>query len=202
MSINVADGNIGTGKSEFCKKLKKVKDKKGKRKYIVFLEPSEKNPHLSDYYKDKNGNTKKKTVAFTIEEYLINHRIDVYTKALKLKDEGKIVILDRCIHSSVYFIEANRKHLTDEEYTILTNKIDECNFPLPDKVIYLYNTVDKCHSNIKHRWSKNHKLECENLISKEYLKDIEVALEGWWKDLNTTKVKVDWSTFDSSKIDI
>ena len=185
-SIWVIDGNNAAGKTTKCKMFKNKH---------VFIEPSFENPHLDDFY--TNAVNKKTSSGFKIEQYLIKHRAKVYKTALDDKKQGKHVVLDRSIFSSQYFIKANLKmgNLTLVEYNKLNDMINSYNFPLPDQVIYLEQSVDKCYENIQIRMKDNPKLKCEQYMKKPYLKNIETSLNEWFDNLKTKKQKLDWSSF-------
>jgi deoxyadenosine/deoxycytidine kinase len=192
--LKVVDGNISAGKSIFCKRYKSLFPD-----VYIFIEPSFENPFLDDYYNDP------KNMCFKIEEYLINKRIKTYKKALKLVKEGKNVLLDRSIFSSIYFLNLNyfyEKNLSKNDYnTLITKCLDFIkNNPFPDENIALIREPSSCFETIRKRNGKIKKLECECLIKLNYLHNLDTCIRQFFNEFMnqiTNCRMINWEKFDN-----
>jgi len=195
--IIVLEGKIGVGKSWFCKNFAKYSD------IHIIKEPSIDNPYLNAFYKNPSPKN-----AMLMQDYLFEYRLKTYKKALKLKEDGKNVMLDRSIYSDQIFARLNSTefggNITEEAYKKYQKK-SECIKKLtpPDKIIILDSSVETCLENIKVRADRVDELKSEKEIAAEYLENLDICIEDWIEKMKTMGCKVerlDWTNFDT-KID-
>lgn len=190
----VVDGNISAGKSVACRKIKKFFPD-----YVVIIEPSFENPFLGKYYENP------KIFCRDIENWLIDKRIESYKLALRELNKGKTVVMDRSIFSSLQFVEMNyiKGNLLKKAYFILKEKI--MNFikkvRKPDEIIVLDCNPKICFQRKNIRKDQVDGLECESLISLEYLQDVNKAINDWLTfiqdEYNIPISRINWENFDN-----
>jgi deoxyadenosine/deoxycytidine kinase len=186
------DGKISSGKSTFCKNMKKEY-----AKLKVFIEPSFENPFLNDFYVNP------KDYGYKIEDYLINYRKKIYEEAIKLKSKGYIVLLDGSIYKCQYFIDLNynyEKNLTKDQHEKLTKYLNSIlkKMSYPDTIVVLDRPSKDCLKTIEVRYVDNDALECEKHISIGYLENSGKCMEKWLSDtMNPHSVikRYDWTQF-------
>lgn len=157
-------GLIGTGKSTLVNKLA------SNNSYIVFEEPVDSNPFLSDYYKDPNR------WSFTLQVYYLWERYKQAQEAFMKSMKGETVILDSSIYSDFAFamLQYDRGYFTDDEYSTYTNmhRIITAQTAYPDITIWLQLSPEQTLERIKER-----SRDCESEIPLKYLKSLNKAYQ-------------------------
>lgn len=157
-------GLIGTGKSTLVNKLA------SNNSYIVFEEPVDSNPFLSDYYKDPNR------WSFTLQVYYLWERYKQVQEAFMKSMKGETVILDSSIYSDFAFamLQYDSGYFTDDEYSTYTNmhRIITAQTAYPDITIWLQLSPEQTLERIKER-----SRDCESEIPLKYLKSLNKAYQ-------------------------
>ncbi len=166
------DGPIGTGKTTLTRML--AQDLGGR----VVLEPMERNPFLSDFYKDRKRN------AFKTQLFFLLNR---YQQQLELKQQDlfhTITVCDYTFAKDRIFAQIN---LSDDElglYDTVFQLLDD-QLPKPDLVVYLQASTDVMLQRIKQR-----KWEAERSISEEYLEQLSEAYNRYFFSYTGTPLLV------------
>lgn len=166
------DGPIGSGKTTLVKML--AEDLKGH----VILEPVEKNPFLSDFYKDRKRN------AFKTQLYFLLQR---YQQQVELKQQDMfqpVVICDYTFAKDAIFADIN---LSDDEKALYSTifQLLHARLPKPDLVIYLKADSKVLLSRIKKRG-----FDYERPINQDYLDSITDAYNRFFLNYNDTPLLV------------
>lgn len=155
---------IGTGKSTLVNKLA------SNNNYIVFEEPVDNNPFLSDYYKDPNR------WSFTLQVYYLWERYKQVQEAFMKSMKGETVILDSSIYSDFAFamLQHSSGYFTDDEYNTYTNmhRIITAQTAYPNITIWLQLSPEQTLERIKER-----SRDCESEIPLKYLKSLNKAYQ-------------------------
>jgi len=145
----MVEGVIGAGKTTFCNVLGELLKSKG-YDLQVFREPIEEDdPTLKLFLSDCDK------YAFFFQIHMMKKRIELYEKALKLKSQGKIVIIDRSFRGDRVFEELfyRKGAITsnEHEYYLTCIKNIANNIDKPDIILYLDVSVDDAMSRISAR---------------------------------------------------
>ncbi len=179
------EGNIGSGKTSFAKKL--AKDFNAR----LILERFEDNSFLPKFYKDPEK------YAFPLEMSFLADRFQ------QLKSEITTHDLFRSLTISDYFIDKSlifaRKTLQPDEYNLYSKlfEIIIYTLPRPDLIVFLYTSIEHLQQNIKKRGR-----EYEKEISATYLEKIQNGYFDYFKtNIKTTILIVDTHKIDFVKYD-
>jgi deoxyadenosine/deoxycytidine kinase len=179
------EGNIGSGKTSFAKKL--ANDFNAR----LILERFEDNSFLPKFYKDPDK------YAFPLEMSFLADRFQ------QLKSEITTHDLFRSLTVSDYFIDKSlifaRKTLQPDEYNLYSKlfEIIIYTLPRPDLIVFLFTSIEQLQQNIKKRGR-----EYEKEISVSYLEKIQNGYFDYFKtNLNTTILIVDTHNIDFVKYD-
>jgi deoxyadenosine/deoxycytidine kinase len=150
------EGNIGTGKTTFCKLLSQDFNCE------LILEQFTDNPFLPMFYKDPSR------YAFPVELFFMSERYKQLQETLVNKGMFKEIYLsDYFFRKTALFAQ---KNLNEEEYRLFLRFFEILNqlFPEPDLLVYLHRSVDKLYEQIKLR---NRSIERD--LQKQYLENIQ-----------------------------
>ena len=170
------DGNIGSGKSTFIKKLR---EKYANNPDIYFVsEPvkewqelrSEDGKNLlENYYADK------KRYAYIFQNFAYISRLKRLYNALT-SVSAKIIVTERSVESDRYLF-AKMLHedglLNKLEWNVYLSWYGFLNIEV-DKIIYIHTTVDNCMNRIKMRQRLG-----EDLIERSYIENLHKKHEEW-----------------------
>lgn len=151
----VIEGNIGAGKTSLVKKI--AADYNLKEVYERFSD----NPFLPKFYQDSERYAFPLELSFLADRYnQINHELTSFS----LFSNG--VIADYFFPKTLIFA---RKTLSDDEFELFSQlfHIIFKKTPRPDKIVFLWNPIEKLLANISKRGR-----EYEQQIRAEYLKEI------------------------------
>ncbi len=160
------EGNIGAGKTSFCKLLEKEYNCK------LILEQFDDNPFLPFFYDDPER------YAFTVELFFMTERHKQLQKTLLTQDLfHEYTFADYCFMKTLLFA---RKNLHEEEYRIFQKLFGVLNqsFPNPDLLVYFHRDVEILQKNIAKRGR-----EYENKISNEYLLQIQDSYFEYFRNI-------------------
>ena len=156
--IIIIEGNIGSGKSVFCKSYA------ANNPNIIVLEEWVDNILLLDYLSDMKN--KATDFQFQIQDETVK-RIQT---AIELAKDGKTVLIDRGILGNRCFaeIQYEKGFISEKDIEIYRKKYNYSNIgeltEIPIEIWYLVCNVDVCISRIKNRGRSG-----ENLYDFEYL---------------------------------
>lgn len=154
--ILTVEGNIGSGKTSFARKLAEEYQAK------LILETFADNPFLQKFF------VRQEDYALGMEMFFMAERYEQLKEELGNWElfEDKVVI-DYLFTKSLLYARAN---LDDTEYALYQKIFNILNPKLPqaDLIIYLHSSLDRLVSNIQKRGR-----EFEQTVKKEYLKKIE-----------------------------
>lgn len=178
------EGNIGSGKSTFCKFMKDHFSKYYNKinKNIYFLdEPVDEWINIKDkdgsnllekFYNDQN----KYSFCFQMAAYI--SRLAKLKEALKKYKADDIIITERCVYSDANVFAKmlyDAKKINTIEYQIYLKWFDFFMEDLPQIFfVYIDTNYENCYNRIKVR-SRNE----EETISKDYLKSCEEYHNNW-----------------------
>ena len=156
MSYIAIEGVIGAGKTTLAKKLA---DLRGSN---LLLERYEENPFLSDFYQNRAKN------AFPVEMFFLADRVkhlqQFFNSGYLFSQE---TIADFGFFKSFLFAKINLEEaefkLYKEFYDLVENKV-----PQPDKVMFVYRSLENLKKNIRFRGRAY-----EQLIDDSYLKELQ-----------------------------
>ena len=184
------EGNMGAGKSTFCKTLAK------KMNWHLMEEPVESNPYLELYYQDP------KRWGTEMQQYLLGARFNHHLDAMEISKE-KTVILDRTLFGDRVFSKTNhefgnidkRGMETLDLYWDAISKV----VVQPDIFVYLRAKPETCQERIKSRGR-----DCEQDIPMEYLSALHKNYDSLWdKQHNRAQfasMMVNWETFKTEEL--
>lgn len=133
--IIMVEGIIGAGKTTFCKFLGEALKAKGRDVVIIYEPVTDNDKALSLFLSDCEK------YAFFFQIHMLHKRLKLYEDALKLKQDGKIVIVDRSIKGDSvfekYFYEKGSITEKEHQYYIDTVKEKTCEIENPDMILYL-----------------------------------------------------------------
>ncbi len=160
------EGNIGTGKTSFCRKMQQYHNCK------LVLETFNDNPFLPMFYKDPAR------YAFTVELFFMTERHKQLQHNLVSQDLfHDFTISDYMFMKTVLFA---RKNLEEEEYGLFQKLFSVLNqsFPSPDLLVYFHRSVDVLMKNIQDRGRK-----FEEDIKPEYLTKIQNSYFEYFRNI-------------------
>lgn len=156
--INIVEANIGAGKTVFCKAFCNL------LRYLdtaaVVIEEYV-NPELLQMYLGKEEDTPEQRLArrlkyaFLMQEIMCTERLNNYRRALKFKEQGMTVIMDRSLFGDLAFelMLFDSGMISKEEHSLYLNRLKEKSrlLGVPDNVIQLEVTIDVMKARIKKR---------------------------------------------------
>ncbi len=160
------EGNIGTGKTSFCKMIEEEYNCK------MILEQFDDNPFLPFFYREPER------YGFTVELFFMTERYKQMTRHLLNQD----LFLDFTI--SDYFFTKTllfaRNNLNDEEYRMFTKMFNVFNqsFPTPDLLVYFHRSTDILLKNIEKRGRGY-----ESDISQAYLQKVQDSYFEYFRNI-------------------
>ena len=163
MHIAIA-GNIGSGKTTLTTLIAKH------YKYTAHFEEVDKNPYLSDFYKDMQR------WSFNLQVFFLRSR---FRQLIDIKKKSKKIVQDRTIYEDAYIFAPNLHAMglmttrDFENYTDLFGAMDEFITP-PDLLIYLRASVPSLVTNIQKRGR-----DYEEAIRLDYLTRLNERYEAW-----------------------
>lgn len=160
----VIEGNIGAGKTTFCRKLQE------KYNTRLILEQFSDNPFLPYFYENPERH------AFSVELFFMTERHRQLQEELVQGDLfNQHIISDYLFIKTLLFAKNN---LNEEEYRLFKRLFHVLNahFRKPDLVVYLHRPVKVLLNQIKKR-GRSYELE----MSANYLEDIQRAYFDFFK---------------------
>jgi deoxyadenosine/deoxycytidine kinase len=152
------EGNIGAGKTTLCRTL--MERLGGEDKVVILKEEIVGHKLLDLYYAEPQR------YAYDLHVLTTDLNLLAMQKARALADEGKIVLLDRCLLGVWVFINANLGNMTPQQSVDLINYFREklAIAPAPDRIIYLNTCPDQCLINTQKRGRG-----CDSTVAIDYL---------------------------------
>lgn len=162
----VIEGNIGSGKTTFCKMMQKVHN------CTLILEEFDDNPFLPMFYKNPEK------FAFTVELFFMTERHKQMSSTLSMRN-----MFDDFVLGDYFFLKTllfARKNLNEEEYRLFQKifKVLDANFPQPDLVVYFHRDIDVLKKNIEKRGRSY-----EQDISKQYLQQVQESYFDYFRNV-------------------
>lgn len=160
------EGNIGTGKTSFCKAMQIEHNCK------LVLETFNDNPFLPLFYKDPQR------YAFTVELFFMTERHKQLQNHLLSQDLFyDFTMSDYYFSKTLLFAKNN---LEEEEYRLFQKLYNVLNqtFPKPDLLVYFHRNVDVLMENIKKR-----NRDFEKGITREYLIQIQNSYFEYFRNI-------------------
>ena len=160
----VIEGNIGVGKTTFCRKLQEKYDAR------LILEQFSDNPFLPFFYENPERH------AFSVELFFMTERHRQLQEELIQGDLfNQQIISDYIFIKTLLFAKNN---LNEEEYRLFNRLFHVLNahFKKPDLVVYLHRPVTKLLHQIKKR-GRSFEME----MSAAYLENIQKAYFDFFK---------------------
>jgi deoxyadenosine/deoxycytidine kinase len=160
----VIEGNIGVGKTTFCRKLQEKYDAR------LILEQFSDNPFLPYFYENPERH------AFSVELFFMTERHRQLQEELIQGDLfNQQIISDYIFIKTLLFAKNN---LNEEEYRLFNRLFHVLNahFKKPDLVVYLHRPVTKLLHQIKKR-GRSFEME----MSTAYLENIQKAYFDFFK---------------------
>lgn len=176
----VIEGNIGAGKTTFCKMLNKEYSSN------LILEEFDDNPFLPYFYEDPER------FGFTVELFFMTERYKQLEKMLM--NQGlfhNMTIADYAFVKTLLFA---RQNLKDGEYRLFKQMYDTLsnNFPQPNILVYFHRSVDILLVNIAKRGRTY-----ETNISGDYLLKIQNSYFDYLRNILSIPVLIiDLKTLD------
>lgn len=156
----VVIGNIGSGKSTFCKRLSKEWGVK------LYDEPVVNNPYLDKYYNDPHR------YAFQLQTFMLHQRFTQQLEAMELDE----YIMDLAMDGNTVFTKVmyDGGYMSTEDYGLFMDMYHSYKGLVhkPDLVVYLDCTPEECRRRIGIRGR-----DYEKGISIEYLKHLQSVYE-------------------------
>jgi deoxyguanosine kinase len=151
------EGCVGVGKTTLATKIAEF------RKTTLLLEEFEKNPFLSDFYKDPIKN-----VFETEMHFLLLH----YHQLKELRNASKEIITDFTFEKDQIFAELNFREKSERKvfdglYEFLKERL-----PQPDLILYLKGSEDLIIGRIRNRARK-----IEQVIDEDYFRNLKRAYD-------------------------
>ncbi|MBK7569091.1 MAG: deoxynucleoside kinase [Chitinophagales bacterium] len=183
--IITVEGNIGSGKTSFAKKLAAAYNAK------LILETFADNPFLQKFF------VKQQDYALGMEMFFMAERYEQLKSELtEAENINDIFVIDYLFTKSLLYAKVN---LDDAEYGLYQKIFNILNPKVlkSDLVIYLHSNLDRLVSNIYQRGR-----EFELSVKKEYLKKIEeVYLNEFERFADQTTLILDVSNADFVAVD-
>lgn len=152
------EGNIGAGKTTLCKTLKERLG--GDDKVVVLKEEIVGHKLLDQFYAEPAK------YAFDLHVLTTDLNLLAMQKARALADEGKIVLLDRCLLGVWVFINANLGNMNPLKAIEMVNYFREklAIAPPPDMIVHLTTDPGQCQINTTRRARS-----CDKTVGIDYL---------------------------------
>ena len=183
--IITVEGNIGSGKTSFAKKLAAAYNAK------LILETFADNPFLQKFF------VKQQDYALGMEMFFKAERYEqLKSELIEAENINDIFVIDYLFTKSLLYAKVN---LDDAEYGLYQKIFNILNPKVlkSDLVIYLHSNLDRLVSNIYQRGR-----EFELSVKKEYLKKIEeVYLNEFERFADQTTLILDVSNADFVAVD-
>ncbi len=183
--IITVEGNIGSGKTSFAKKLAAAYNAK------LILETFADNPFLQKFF------VKQQDYALGMEMFFMAERYEqLKTELIETENINDTFVIDYLFTKSLLYAKVN---LDDAEYGLYQKIFNILNPKVlkSDLVIYLHSNLDRLVSNIYQRGR-----EFELSVKKEYLKKIEeVYLNEFERFADQTTLILDVSNADFVAVD-
>jgi deoxyadenosine/deoxycytidine kinase len=160
----VIEGNIGVGKTTFCRKLQEKYDAR------LILEQFSDNPFLPYFYENPERH------AFSVELFFMTERHRQLQEELIQGDLfNQQIISDYIFIKTLLFAKNN---LNEEEYRLFNRLFHVLNahFKKPDLVVYLHRPISTLFTQIKKR-GRSYEME----MSTMYLENIQKAYFDFFK---------------------
>jgi len=160
------EGNIGSGKTTFCKKIQNEYNCK------LILEEFDDNPFLPYFYKDPER------FGFTVELFFMTERYKQLQKMLLSQDLFiDFTITDYAFIKTLLFAKQN---LEEEEFRMFQKLFTTLNqaFPQPEILVYFHRSVDVLLKNINKRGR-----EYEKHITPEYLLKVQNSYFEYFRNI-------------------
>lgn len=160
------EGNIGAGKTTFCKKLKAEYD------CNLILEQFDDNPFLPLFYKEPER------YAFTVELFFMTERYKQLEKFLLNRNLfDQFTLADYTFKKTLLFA---RQNLPEGEYRLFNQmfQVLDQNFPRPDILVYFHRSVDILMNNIKKRGRAY-----ESYITEDYLNTVQNSYFDYFRSI-------------------
>lgn len=138
--IILIDGGIAAGKTTIGKYLERYLISTGLD--AVFVEEYVNRDLLYKYISNM------KEYAWAFQEHMVRARIEIYEMALRLRSEGKVVIIDRSLVGDMVFalLQLENKTITEEQWNDYLSILLQKNLPPPDLLVFLEsNPVEALH---------------------------------------------------------
>lgn len=186
-------GTIGAGKTSLTKKLSPVINSTN------FFESVDDNEILPLFYSDR------KKYAFLLQIYFLNNRFEVIKEAMKLRDSGKNVILDRSIYEDSLLFHLNIDQLAvdgdglEKEGQIYDRLIGNMMKDLPyasstkapDLLIYVKIDLETALKHIQKRGRDYEQID-KNPELEEYYRELISRYDKWYEEYNhSEKIMID-----------
>ena len=174
------EGNIGSGKTSFCEKIKEEYSCK------VILEEFDDNPFLPFFYKEPER------FGFTVELFFMTERHKQLQRHLVNQDLFfDFTIADYFFTKTLLFA---RNNLSEEEFRLFTKLYGVLNqsFPTPDLLVYFHRSTDILMQNIANRGR-----DYEVHIKEEYLLSVQNAYFEYFRNIVSFPILIiDLNTLD------
>lgn len=179
------EGNIGSGKSTFIKKLR---EKYGKNNDFYFVDEPVKEWTKITTEDGKNlienFYSNMERYAYIFQNFAYITRLQKLYKAVN-EHKDKIIITERSVESDRYLFAKmlyESGHLNKMEWQVYLSWFGFLNLKI-DKIIYIKTNVDNCMLRIKNR-----NRDGENKIPRDYIKKLGDKHEEWLSDKKNVTV--------------
>ena len=185
-SVIVIEGGIGVGKTTLGSSLmKRLNEHYGQRTEFC---PEPFNQKLLELFLSNQSE-----YAFSFQLYMLSRRQDIYNTVKEKKYRGITSIVDRgMVGDSVFAnLQHNQGNINEKEYDIYTQEYNKYGPYIPDIVIYLELTPEKCMERISSRGRKG-----ESAYSIDYIREIQNIYKKEMDRVytsNTRVITLDWS---------
>lgn len=174
------EGNIGSGKTTFCKKIKEEYN------CNLILEEFDDNPFLPFFYNDPDR------FAFTVELFFMTERYKQMQKHLVTQDLFyDFTMSDYAFIKTLLFA---RQNLPEDEFRLFQKLFTTLNqsFPQPDILVYFHRSVDVLLENIAKRGRPY-----EKKIKAEYLTKVQNSYFEYFRNILSYPILIiDLNTID------
>ncbi len=167
------EGNIGSGKTTFCKKVASEHNCK------LILEEFDDNPFLPYFYKDPER------FAFTVELFFMTERYKQMQRSLLAQDMfTDFTLADYAFIKTLLFA---RQNLPENEYKLFQKMFSPLDhtFPKPDLLVYFHRSVDILQQNIAKRGR-----EYEKGITDDYLLKVQNSYFEYFRNIISIPVLI------------
>jgi len=160
------EGNIGSGKTTFCKKIKEEYNCQ------LVLEEFDDNPFLPLFYEDQDR------WAFTVELFFMTERYKQMQKEFVSRDMFvDFTITDYAFVKTLLFARQNLEEGEFKMFQKLFNTLNQ-SFPQPELLVYFHRSVEHLQANIAKRGR-----EYEKNISDEYLTKVQNSYFEYFRNI-------------------